>query len=295
MYVLNSVPNDVKELIKSGHAKIYGGVVRRINTPGQNGQIVRILQFPTDNLNSITNELASLDARFSNSEKVLSLLNENLSVTNLLAQANLITSGLNLCVSAAGFALVLNKLNKVNKELNKILAGIDLLTNIAMEKEFQELLVLINSANVNLQRFKLFEEEQFTSDNYDSLLDLIGKIRVKLISLINSQIPIEPEYIFMLYDSYLSLNKLIIYQLNSINKLDGYTELENVKIVIDLINNSIVDDYVYKTMFLSTDKIYLESEIYECIQYFKLLLDYNYECLDSQHKLFLEDTTEYLA
>ncbi|MDD6794469.1 MAG: hypothetical protein PUE01_03500, partial [Clostridiaceae bacterium] len=101
-----------------------------------------------------------------------------------------------------------------------------------------------------------------------------------------------PEYIFMLYDSYLSLNKLIIYQLNSINKLDGYTELENVKIVIDLINNSIVEDYVYKTMFLSTDKIYLESEIYECIQYFKLLLDYNYECLDSQHKLFLEGDVE---
>lgn len=41
-------------------------------------------------------------------------------------------------------------------------------------------------------------------------------------------------------------------------------------------------------MFLSTDKIYLESEISKSIQYFKLLLDYNFECLDSQHKLLLE-------
>ena len=136
-YIVNKVyriiPEEVMRLIKEGHAEVYGGVVRYINSGSKNGKIIRHLSFvDIDSDSGVLNELSKFRGEFNNVTEVLRNMQN---ISNALNKFNLIMSAVNLCVNVVGFTVVINKLNNINEQLKVI----DLKTNILIDNEIDKL------------------------------------------------------------------------------------------------------------------------------------------------------------
>ncbi len=120
--LLRSLPEvpDVVEKLQSGLYQLWGGVVRHSAGTEKAGQIVGHLIFPNESQqtqerlqqlhSTLTNGLGSL-------QDGMGQLQKNIGVLEGLQSANIIMSGLNLAVTAAGFVIVCKKLNKISDQI----------------------------------------------------------------------------------------------------------------------------------------------------------------------------------
>lgn len=111
----------IVEGLKSGLYEIFGGVVRIAKGNPKGGQIVTHLKFPNDMSKvkeSIDNMLGTISLKIDNLQVTTSVLQESMSTLQKLQYANIAMSGLNLVVSAIGFAVISKKLSSIEEKLN---------------------------------------------------------------------------------------------------------------------------------------------------------------------------------
>lgn len=119
--VLTHAP-EVLEGIRNGVYRVYGGVIRVTKGHAGAGRIIGHLQFPDGEQK--TRESI---------EKLQQVLGDQLGSIEALQTANLVLSGLNLAVSAAGFVVVCNKLNDISSQLDSQTEKLDELRAHAVE------------------------------------------------------------------------------------------------------------------------------------------------------------------
>lgn len=127
LVVQRAIPKDTLLGLALGHYKLHGGVVRWASGSENAGQIVRHLipvtkkAFDTPLFNPVTNTLQAVNTYQLNqiSGQVKSLAGLNQQIFQM-SQGMMALSGLNLAVSAVGFLVVINKLNKLEAKLNQI-------------------------------------------------------------------------------------------------------------------------------------------------------------------------------
>ncbi len=115
---LPNVPG-LEEGIISGKYKVWGGVVRLAKGQEGAGQIVGHLVIPN------------------NAAEMADKLQGQLGALQSLQAANLAMSGLNLAVSAAGFAIVCDKLNKISGVLSQHTQKLDTLIELAQKQDLR--------------------------------------------------------------------------------------------------------------------------------------------------------------
>lgn len=144
---------EIVEGLKSGLYKIWGGVIRITAGHDNAGAIKAHLKFPNDMSQaqqSIESLQAVLSKQMANIQGVLSTqidglqggidaLQSSIDVLQNLQYANLAMSGLNLAVSAAGFAIVCQKLNRIEGTLNQHGQKLDTLLHLVVEARQREL------------------------------------------------------------------------------------------------------------------------------------------------------------
>lgn len=120
--LLRSLPDipDVMEKLQSGAYRLWGGVVRHAAGTDKAGQIVGHLLFPGDSQQT-QESLQQLQSILENGLGLLQdsvgTLQQSMGVLQGLQSANLVMSGLNLAVTAAGFVIVCKKLNKISDQI----------------------------------------------------------------------------------------------------------------------------------------------------------------------------------
>lgn len=129
---LSSAPEIVNG-IRSGLYTVWGGVVRVAKGHKGGGRIVGHLQFPSDS-NQASDAISRLQQALSASDGV----QDSLSSLQNLQYANLALSGLNLAVSAAGFAIVCRKLNGISDQMDAQSGKLDLLLEMALDARARE-------------------------------------------------------------------------------------------------------------------------------------------------------------
>lgn len=139
MVVERIIPPEI--LARLGKDLILSGGTIRI-APGFEGagSIVRHLQFPETS--QATNQiLEQLKSTLVNNQGALNSMSDTMQGIQSLQQVTLAMQGMNLAISAAGFAIVLKKLNDLSQQLRQIDAKIDQLQFTADEiKHYQELI-----------------------------------------------------------------------------------------------------------------------------------------------------------
>lgn len=144
---------EILEGLKSGLYKIWGGVIRVTAGHDNAGTIKAHLKFPNDmsqTQQSIESLQAVLSQQMTDMQGVLSnkmdglqsgidALQSSMGVLQNLQYANLAMSGLNLAVSAAGFAIVCHKLNRIEGTLNQHGQKLDALLHLAVEARQREM------------------------------------------------------------------------------------------------------------------------------------------------------------
>ncbi|MDD9155585.1 hypothetical protein PVK64_05235 [Aliivibrio sp. S4TY2] len=120
---------DLKEGIISGKYKVWGGVVRLAKGQRGAGQIVGHLVIP-DNADEALDKLGGQ----------LGTMQKQLSGLQSLQIANLAMSGLNLAVSAAGFAIVCKKLDHISCILKSHTEKLDSLLDLAQKQDLRNTL-----------------------------------------------------------------------------------------------------------------------------------------------------------
>lgn len=121
---------------------VSGGTIRIAPGYENAGTIVKHLRFPenAEQTNKILQELKSTIENQKISSQDLQNYGGTLEAIKSLQNATLILQGVNLAISAVGFALVLTKLNEIEKQLEKIDAKLDRLQLTANEiKTYQEI------------------------------------------------------------------------------------------------------------------------------------------------------------
>lgn len=287
------IPEEIKKLIKEGKAEVYGGVVRFINSGSKNGQIIQHLQFPMEdnleNYTNILNQLGSLDKKFESATEVIGMLQKAQGLGNVIGVANLAMSGLNLCVTAVGFTVVINKLTKINGKLDSIQSDIDELKTNETNKLKKEIKEMIGEARCHIDNEKNFPNENIDSNRLLEIDKLINRFRSTIEDLIirknSKDIKLDDSAILNLYDIYIGLNKYRVYK-NSSNKnfsIENHTDNVNlVKKINSLIKDKVLRNYIIKEMYLNEHKIFNSNEIEETVKVMDNIYDYNIEILDSQ-------------
>jgi hypothetical protein len=145
MIIQRLIPPEV--LGKLGTEYVQSGGTIRV-APGfdKAGSIIKHLRFPEDSQTS-KNVLEQLKATAQQNQQALGNIN-NMAVRNKsllngiqsLQNATLALQGMNLAVSAVGFVVIINKLNKISQQLEQIDAKLDTLQLTANEiRTYQEL------------------------------------------------------------------------------------------------------------------------------------------------------------
>lgn len=145
--VQRTLPTDTLQGILSGAYQMYGGVIRRApGTPG-GGQIVRHLIFPagaqlTDALiPSPVGGLLNVANYYQLRQLSGQMMGLQMATQQVLALASstMLLSGLNLAVSAVGFAVIVHKLNKLEGKLQELQKEVQAIRNLLELKERSEL------------------------------------------------------------------------------------------------------------------------------------------------------------
>ncbi|OBU36616.1 hypothetical protein [Photobacterium phosphoreum] len=150
---LPNVP-DLLEGIASGKYKIWGGVVRLNKGQEGAGQIVGHLLIPN------------------NAAELADQLQGQLGTLQSLHTANLVMSGLNLAVSAAGFAIVCQKLNKISGVLSEQTQKLDTLVRLAQKQDLRNMFADLAEFTGLLKTVKQFSD----MEELEQLKSLIGQI-----------------------------------------------------------------------------------------------------------------------
>lgn len=306
------ISKEAQQLVDSGEGKIEGGVVRK-----NNGEIFQHLKFveeqvedygedifssiqkmqkeATEASKSILSEIGNLNNKFKNSNMIIEQLQKSTSLGNLLTGANLLVSGLNLCTTVAGFTLVLKKLKNIDCKLDGIQNGINILRDSNLIDLKNKINIEIKDAILILDRYDRFEEE-FTGSDYQNIGQKINAIECCIENLIERQyyneIRMNFESIISLYSCYLELNKLTIKKLSEVNKINTFIDKSRVIKLNNLIKEKVINQFVYKDMFMCIDKFYTEKDIEDAKILFCNLCDYNVEYIQAQNKLLLEAPKE---
>ncbi|MEQ9892590.1 hypothetical protein [Pectobacterium aroidearum] len=128
--------------LKSGLYKIWGGVIRVTAGHDNAGSIVAHLKFPNDmsqTQQSIETLQAILTSQMDGLQNGINALQSSMGMLQNLQYANLAMSGLNLAVSAVGFAVVCHKLNRIEGTLHQQNQQLDLLLSLAIEAHQREM------------------------------------------------------------------------------------------------------------------------------------------------------------
>lgn len=145
--VQRALPSDTLQGILSGAYQVYGGVIRRTpGTPGA-GQIVRHLIFPagaqlTDTLiPSPVGGILNVANYYQLRQLGGQMMGLQMATQQVLALASttMLLSGLNLAVSAVGFAVIVHKLNKLEGKLQELQKEVQAIRNLLELKERSEL------------------------------------------------------------------------------------------------------------------------------------------------------------
>lgn len=120
--LLRSLPDipDVMEKLQSGAYRLWGGVVRHAAGTEKAGQIVGHLLFPGDSQQTqlrLQQLQSTLEKGLGSLQDGMGQLQQSMGVLQGLQSANLVMSGLNLAVTAAGFVIVCKKLNKISDQI----------------------------------------------------------------------------------------------------------------------------------------------------------------------------------
>lgn len=174
--LLRSLPDlpDVLAKIQSGLYTLCGGVVRHAPGTGKGGQIVGHLLFPGNALQtqeSLKNLQSMLSSGLGSLQPGVGQLQQSMSVLQGLQSANLLLSGLNIAVTAVGFVVVCEKLNKISGQIEAQSQGIA--QTLKVVGEIHDRGLLLDEA-----RFQSLRDSarQFCEcDDFDQLKDLIPK------------------------------------------------------------------------------------------------------------------------
>ena len=274
---------------------VYGGTIRRINSGSSNGQIIRHLEIVKEDASykEVINEISKLDVRFSNMLKNLECLSNVKSLQSLVSTANLLASGLNICVSVASLVIINKKLNSMNKKLDEIQIGVNKLLDNEKQKLVLRTRKEIAKATILIESFEQqgINNKPIERNDYVSLRECIANIKLDIEDLvkrnIENQISLNIEYIIALYMSYIQINKLYIKKINEIGIKFSEKEKEEVKKITNLIKDNILNEDIYRELYLCDEKIFTQKQIKETIENFNQLCECNFEFVDSQ-VLYLE-------
>ena len=127
--LVRSLPDipDVLAKLKSGEYTLWGGVVRHASGTSKGGQIVGHLLFPGDapqTQQSLQHLQSTLESGLNSLHGGIDHIQQSMNVLQGLQTANLVMSGLNLAVTAAGFVVVCQKLNKISAQIQSQSQGI---------------------------------------------------------------------------------------------------------------------------------------------------------------------------
>lgn len=128
--------------LKSGLYKIWGGVIRVTAGHDNAGSIVAHLKFPNDmsqTQQSIETLQAILTSQMDGLQNGIDTLQSSMGMLQNLQYANLAMSGLNLAISAVGFAVVCHKLNRIEGTLHQQNQQLDILLRLAIEAHQREM------------------------------------------------------------------------------------------------------------------------------------------------------------
>ncbi|WP_273430564.1 hypothetical protein [Chitinibacter tainanensis] len=149
---------EVLEGLSSGRLRIEGGVIRITAGHKGAGQIFAHLRFPNDP-DAARSALESLQNQISKMSEGIDGLQSGINLVKNLQIANLALSGLNLAVSAVGFVVVCNKLNKINDILNYQTMKIDQLLELAIDSRQREEFRDLSRFGALLKTVRQFAEE----------------------------------------------------------------------------------------------------------------------------------------
>jgi predicted nuclease with TOPRIM domain len=149
--VTRDIPSEVITGLMAGQYKLYGGVIRWAAGTENAGQIVRHL-LP---IGQTIEPLVQIDALAATTQQVLQI-----------ATGTMVMAGLNLAVTAVGFA-VLNeklkslegKLNELQKEVKAIRALLELEERARLAAALRDLLNVINVKNPDHRHTMLFNSK----------------------------------------------------------------------------------------------------------------------------------------
>ncbi len=132
--LLRSAPSSdfIKECIANGKMTVWGGTVRWPKGQSNGGQIVAHLKIP-ENIEQATNLL------------------QNMAEMQSLQYATMALQGMNLAVSAVGFAIVISKLNNISKQLERMDYKLDTLQLTADRIERYQELIQYTRYSANLE------------------------------------------------------------------------------------------------------------------------------------------------
>ncbi|WP_409075356.1 hypothetical protein ACF2G4_01050 [Pantoea sp. C3] len=125
---------EILEGLKTGIYDICGGVIRVTKGNDKAGTIVAHLKFP-GKAQQAAESIEKLKSSLSNIHGGIATLQNSLGTLQNLQYANIALSGLNLAVSAAGFAIVCKKLNGIESILITHTQKLDTLLSLALDAQ----------------------------------------------------------------------------------------------------------------------------------------------------------------
>ncbi len=129
--------SEILEGLSNGLYAIYGGVIRITKGNDKAGTIVAHLKFP-GNEQQTAESIEKVKSSLSNIQGGIDSLQNSLGSLHTLQYANIALSGLNLAVSAAGFAIVCKKLNGIESILNTHTQKLDTLLSLVLDTHQKE-------------------------------------------------------------------------------------------------------------------------------------------------------------
>ena len=179
----------------------------------------------------------------------------------------------------------------MNKKLDEIQIGVNKLLDNEKQKLVLRTRKEIAKATILIESFEQqgINNKPIERNDYVSLRECIANIKLDIEDLvkrnIENQISLNIEYIIALYMSYIQINKLYIKKINEIGI--KFSEKEEVKKITNLIKDNILNEDIYRTLYLCDEKIFTQKQIKETIENFNKLCECNFEFVDSQ-VLYLE-------
>lgn len=183
MNVERTIPSEILNKIGSEYT-LSGGTIRVAKGYEGAGKIVRHLIYPSDitSTENILNEIKSkLTKEVNNNVKNIVLDNNNiLKSIQSFQKVSASLQGMNLVFSAAGFALVIHKLNKISQKIDKIDKNID-----EINKKVDLILDKVNSIDTYQHRIQITNflanlkslEISLRTENKSEIYHLISELR----------------------------------------------------------------------------------------------------------------------